>query len=189
MGIEIFDYTKSDRAERLWNAVKEYIKPGSTVLDIGCGNAPLAHYAKSVPGVKWTGFDNHSGAVLELRKQYPAGEWTHENYPGKFTPELRRRYDVIIHIGVDKEEYSPISGLHAELIKAGYFPDAVLLESGYAEEYQGPYNAYCKAMAAYLLSGKYEIADSGKFPFDVAGHHLKERAWSVLRRRAEAPAC
>jgi hypothetical protein len=189
MGIEIFQHDKSDRASRLWNVIKEYVKPGTTVLDIGCANAPLAHYAQSVPCVRWTGFDNNGNVIADMKKAYPAWTWTHENYPVKFSPDLRRRYDVIIHIGVDKEEYSPISGLHAELIKAGHLPDAVLLESGYAEEYQGPYNAYCKAMAAYLLSGKYEIADSGKFPFDVAGHHLKERVWSVLRRRAEAPAC
>jgi len=184
MGIEIFDYTKSDRAERLWNAIKEYIHPGATVLDIGCGNAPLAHYAQTVKGVQWTGFDNDGAAMLALEKQYPWATWTREDYPVRFDKGLIRAYDVVIHIGVDKEEFSPICNIHRDLIAAGHLPSAVLLESGYDESYTGPYVAYLKAMSAYMLTGKYEVIAAGKFAFDVSDHPLKERIWSVLRLKA-----
>jgi SAM-dependent methyltransferase len=190
MGIEIFDYTKSDRAERLWAILKPRLKPEMKVLDVGCGNAPIAHYAfRDFPGISWTGFDNHGPMIEEMKKAYPSGRWMYAHYPDVFDKSLRAAFDAVIHIGVDKEEFSPICNFHKEIVKAEHKPAVVLLEAGYAEEYQGPYNAYCKAMAAYLMSGKYDIAASGRFPFDVAGHHLKERIWSVLRRKAEAPAC
>lgn len=184
MGIEIFDYTKSDRASRLWNIIKPHIKPGMTVLDVGCGNAPIAHYAyKDFPAISWTGFDNHGPMIEEMKKAYPSGRWLYANYPAAFDKSLYGPFDVVIHIGVDKEEFSPISMLHKEIVQAGRKPSLVLLESGYAEEYQGPYNAFCKATTFYLMAG-YTVVDSGAFPFDVAGHHLKERRWSLLVKGA-----
>jgi hypothetical protein len=186
MGIEIFEHNKSDRAARLWGLIKGYVKPGTTVLDIGCGNAPLAYYAmKDVPGVIWTGFDNHGDAVLALKRAYPAGSWSRQDYPDQFDAKLIWPYDIVIHIGVDKEEFSPIYKIHGDLIKAGYEPPVVLLESGFAEEYDGPFVACCKAMAAYMLTNRYEMKDSGSFQFDVAGHHLKERRWFLLEREVE----
>jgi hypothetical protein len=85
---------------------------------------------------------------------------------------------------VDKEEFSPICNFHKEIVKAEHKPAVVLLEAGYSEAYEGPYDAYCKAMFYYLLDGCYKAVDSGSFPFDVAGHHLKERRWSLLERTA-----
>ena len=185
MGIEIFDYTKSDRAERLWNILKPRMKPGMSVLDVGCGNAPIAHYAyRDFPTIHWTGFDNHGPMIEEMKKTYPSGRWLYANYPASFDQSLYGPFDVVIHIGVDKEEFSPICNLHGDIIKAGHRPALVLLESGYSEAYQGPYNAYCKAMSFYLLAGGYALAAGGSFPFDVAGHHLKERRWSLLVKTA-----
>ncbi len=182
MGIEIFDYTKSDRAERLWNTLKPYIKPGMSILDVGCGNAPIAHYAyRDFPTIRWTGFDNQRPMIEEMKKTYPSGRWLYANYPAVFDKSLYGPFDVVIHIGVDKEEFSPISRFHEDLIKSGNLPTFALLESGYSEEYEGPYNAYCKVVSFYLWA-HYRSVDSGAFPFDVAGHHLKERRWALLQR-------
>jgi SAM-dependent methyltransferase len=184
MGIEIFDHTKSDRAERLWRVIKPYLNSKTSVLDVGCGNAPIAHYAYAdFPAISWTGFDNHGPMIEEMKKAYPSGRWLYANYPAVFDKSLYGPFDVVIHIGVDKEEYSPICNLHGDIIKAGHRPAVVLLETGYAEEYQGPYNAFCKSVTFYLMAG-YTVTDSGSFPFDVAGHHLKERRWSLLVKGA-----
>lgn len=184
MGIEIFEHARSDRAARLWGVIKGYVGTGTTVLDVGCGNAPLAHFAfRDAPGVAWTGFDNHGEAVLALQRAYPNGFWSRQNYPDPFDAALIRPYDVVVHIGIDKEEFSPICNIHRELITAKPGPRYALLESGFAEEYQGPYNAHCRAMAFYLLA-RYQAIGSGAFTFDVAGHHLKERRWSLLERPA-----
>jgi len=183
MSIDIFDWRLSDRAARLYSGIRPYLRADDAVLDIGCGNAPLAHLAlPETPGLRWVGIDNHGAAVLELQKELPTGRWLRADYPAIDWHALGGGWGGIVHIGVDSAHVSPISKIHGDLIRAGERPRFVLLEASYSEAYSGPYEAYIVAVTAWQDAG-YAVGGGGTFDFDVAGHHLRERVWTLLVRK------
>lgn len=179
----IYDPDKSNRTSILYEAIQPHVSDNTSILDIGCGTAPLARYTHEYhTDVDYFGFDSYGDIMKELAKQYPSYTFKRILYEEGDISFIKHKYNIIIHIGLDSREWTPIWGIHSAILKQPKLrPDHVLLETGYRPGYTGPYETYQRVQGVYEKHG-YSTLDEGVFGFDVEGHHLKKRVWSVLEK-------
>ena len=185
MSVAIFDPDRSDRHSILYNAIKHHIRDNSAILDIGCGHAPMAGLIYAChPGVTYFGFDCGASYIERCKELYPRFEFKQFIYKDSITALILRRYDIVLHIGIDSHAFSRIYKIHGKLLADVHLkPDYALLETGYRDGYKMPFESYSRAMNTYLAH-RYSIADEGQFEFNVDGHHLRDRRWCVMKREA-----
>lgn len=183
MGVEIFEYQRSDRAKRLYSVIKPHLKPDMKILDIGCGNAPLCHFIYAdFPKIEYLGFDSNVRPIMQCADSYLGFTWQQITYEGHIA-FIQKKYDVVIHIGIDSWRYSPLWEIHLKILEKKEFqPDFALLESGFRKGYPYPFESYARAKEAYVKNG-YPILNEGHFLFTVNNHHLKDRFYCLLRRQ------
>jgi len=186
MTLDIFSPDRSDRAERLYMAVKPYVTHSSSILDIGCGTAPLAGYiSKKHPGIHYEGFDNNGSVIAELNTAYGGEGYVFKRLhyePGNVESYVSKAYDIIIHIGIDSYRWTPIHFIHKEMLASSHLhPHTILLETGYAPQYPYCLHSY-NFVKGYYGNYNYKLADEGVFSFDVNNHHLRQRHWCVITK-------
>ena len=184
MTLDIFDPDKSDRALKLYNIIKIYIKPTSSILDIGCGTAPMLGYlVKVYPDINYFGFDHDGVRIGRLQKDYPKQTFKRIVYDEGDISFIKQKYDIIIHTGIDSWQLSPIWGIHGAMLSQMHLrPDIALLETGYNIGYTLPHESYCFVCNTYYAHS-YKKLDKGEFMFDVGGHRLRERRWTLFGRK------
>jgi len=184
MTLDIFDPAKSDRALKLYNIIKPYIKPTSSIIDIGCGTAPMLGYiVKDFPDVDYFGFDHDGVRINVLKEVYPDKLFKRVVYEEGNIDFIDRKYGVVIHTGVDSWQVSPIWGIHGAILSNCLLrPDYALLETGYDIGYTLPHESYCHVRNVYFAH-HYRRLGEGEFEFDVEGHRLKERRWTLFERK------
>ena len=191
MVIAIFNPERSSRHIALYEALRAHIKPESRILDVGCGPAPLAAPIHAdFPRATFLGFDGSASVIEECRRRYPWPGYTFEHsvYGGRGIPPYiaeAPRFDIMVHVGVDKADYSPVYTLHGQMLtRERYRPDVAFLECGYRPNYRGPFDAYKQVEIVYLANG-YKVLERGQFKWDYEGEEknlLRQRKWCLLGR-------
>lgn len=79
--------------------IVEGIKPGDSILDIGCNNARLFNAAKEIhEGITYTGIDVDGRAIEMSRERFPESEFIVDAFPSK---QLEgRHFDTVISYAV-----------------------------------------------------------------------------------------
>jgi SAM-dependent methyltransferase len=118
----------SQRATVLFTAIRPYLVPGMTYLDIGCGTAPLTRFIdESFPPARYVGIDLNAEAIRACSLEYPHHTWLCvkcEDFP------LDARYDVIVHTGVNARRFNDAQ-IHGRILDGPLpGPSVVLIESG-----------------------------------------------------------
>ena len=188
MTIALFNPELSDRAERLYKLIKPHLTYNSTILDIGCGPAPLAGYIhQDFPSAVYLGLDGSASTIEDCRTRYPWPTFTFEHsvYGGKGIPRIiLRHYGVFLHLGVDSWQYSKLYRMHGQVLTDAHLrPKLVLLEAGFNDSYRGCYESYEKVQTVYLAH-RYGYVGRGKYEWEIEGHphHLTERHWCLMKR-------
>ena len=194
MAIAIFNPERSSRHITLYERLRAHIRPESRILDVGCGPAPLAALVhRDFPNAYFLGFDGSASVIEECRRRYPwpTHRFVHSVYGGHGVPPYvaeAERFDIMVHIGVDKADYSKVYTLHGQMLtREEWRPDVALIECGYRPKYRGPFDAYKQVEIAYCANG-YKVLERGQFEWDYEGEEtnlLRQRKWCLLGRGDE----
>jgi len=177
---------KSDRPLRLYTALAPHIHETASIIDIGCGIAPLAGYIRdNHPTATYHGFDSWSAAVTYAREQYPWADIRQLKWVIGSKVLLDRvcpcKFDIAIHIGIDSWLWADIYHIHEAMLKAKRGPDVVMLEAGERAGYPYLLQSLVKVRNVYRKA-KYEMVDYGEFPFTAEGNRAPQRYYCVMRR-------
>jgi trans-aconitate methyltransferase len=143
---------RSRRAEILFSAIRPYLRPAMSYLDIGCGTAPLVRFLdESFPPARYVGIDLNAEAILACRAEHPHHTW-HRVRSEDFTIETR--YDVLIHTGVNSRRFNDAE-IHRRLLSGPHGPPGlVLIESGdYLDGPSDTHEIYEELMGLYHEKG------------------------------------
>lgn len=136
MSNRLAPYDHSNRSAILEDAIAPFMRPGMSVLDIGCGFSAYPKFQgttlpgllyEAVPVLAYHGIDNRPEVITQCEAAYPWGEWTAGD-ASMFIPE--HSYDIVFHLGFDRKDLSDAWLVHQHLQDAGYKPRVVLLEAG-----------------------------------------------------------
>ena len=143
---------RSGRASVLFSAIRPYLIPGMTYLDIGCGTAPLTSYldGECSPAL-YVGIDLNREAIESCAAEYLQHTWILVK-SDHFT--IDRGYDVVIHTGVNAPRFNDAEIHERVLMDPQSHPRCTLLESG--DFLDGPSDTretYERIKGIYLRAG------------------------------------
>jgi len=174
----------SNRTEILYLAIKNYLLPEYSFLDIGCGCTPLylgtalPDYVHSyLPKATYCGLDSVPNIIKHCKIQHPYYEWINIEAE-EFIPN--GKYNVIIHTGIDKK-WSNGYKIHDRLLDNSYLPDIVLLEAGcrIRETISEELEVYNLIKNKYLECG-YCCLNTIDYIWDLSGINNKRRFLMVM---------
>ncbi len=173
----------SDRAKKLYEALKPYLKDGMAIMDIGCAVAPIAYYVKQDfnGNIDYLGWDKWGEALQHPIIDYPQFRWKHWMWTLGDLSIFDKRYDILIHIGIDSWKISDSWKIHGEILSQGnLMPDYVLLESGLGRAtYPWCYQSYLKVCRFYKKAG-YKVVEKGIIDFSI--NPLPERHYKIYQK-------
>lgn len=91
------DYRVGIWTERRIERIKEWIKPGTSILDVGCGPGIIAHYFQKTKDCYVTGLDVSETAILKFKQRTQSEGYVYDLKKGL---PLIQEYDYILLIGV-----------------------------------------------------------------------------------------
>jgi SAM-dependent methyltransferase len=168
---------RSDRAERLFQAIAPFLKPDMSYLDIGCGSAPLTYFLEQeCPPGHFVGIDLDKEAVAACSLEYPRHTWLcikSNTFP------IERSFDVVIHTGINAPRFDD-GEIHRRLL-SGHFvrPRTVLLESGDYHASPSDTRPTYEMLIAFYRDAGYVRVRGGVF--EVSCFPVPVRTFAVLR--------
>lgn len=169
---------KSCRAETLYQAVRPYLLPNESYLDVTCGYAVLAdHIFPAHDPVSYTGFDMNEMVIDYCRARHPSGTWgvsLSRNFP------IETGYDVVFHIGVSSIRYN-VHEIHRRITERPEGPPRlVLVEHGATETGDDDTGLSFAAVTDIYREAGLVSADEGEFIADGIPYPI--RRWAILIR-------
>ena len=170
---------KSDRPKVLYRAVRPYLAPGESYLDVTCGYAVLAdHVIPSHDPLSYTGFDMNEKVIDYCRARHPKGTWSvslSRNFP------IETGYDVVFHIGVSSIRYN-VHEIHKRIADRPEGPPRlVLVEHGATEAGDDDTGLTYAAIREIYTGYGLNPADEGDFLAEGIPYPI--RRWTILIRQ------
>ena len=180
---EYLDADKSERAEILYNVVKDYIEEEMSILDIGVGCGVMVGFMKKdFENLDYVGIDNDPGHIKGLKKAHRKRAYTWvKGEVEDFQPD---KFDIVIHTALPSLQ---VGGrfwrIHEILLaKEETRPFLVFLEVGeYKEGGSNTMKTFEMVKEMYLNKG-YHAGESGRFHVEAEGFPIPQRHYALLRK-------
>jgi len=175
----------------LYAAVEPYLRPDSSVLDIGCGYAEHPVFQGTIlpgmlrsrfgDGFSYHGVDIRPEVIDRCRLAYPWGRWTAVD-ASMLSP--LEKYDAVFHLGFDRKDLSTAWVAHLDLLNSGNGPRVALLEAGSPTGKTSWHIESFREVRALYESAGYACRANGAYFWEVYKITQPERRWAVMERVA-----